>query len=103
MNNTKIMSPNDYFFGVCIPPNVGDMEPPAIAMVEKDFYINTSGGLDDSFGSHSLPQNVIDALNRAGICGMESIWEVIDYTRTKQDIIDSLTSEGFVYSADMDY
>jgi hypothetical protein len=61
--------------------------------------------LDDSLGSHSLSQNVIDALNNAGIEGdselMEAIWAVADYTKSKEDIIRDMEKEGFIYVKNM--
>lgn len=62
--------------------------------------------LDDQLGSHNIHQNIIDALNRAGIYGdgelMESVWEVNDYeNKTKEDIIKSMEDEGFIYKPNL--
>ena len=77
-------------------PNSED-NPIMIGMTETDF----DGCLDDQMGSHCLSQEVIDALNRGGIHGdceaMESVWEVRDHTKSKQEIIDSMVEQGFIY------
>ena len=96
----KNMQPTDWYFDVSVPEieDEDDMGGSIIAL-SKD----PSGYLDDQLGSHSLSKNVIDALNRAGICGdcelMEAMWEVEDpETKTKYDIIESMKNEGFKYS-----
>ena len=94
----KNMQPSDWYFDVAV-PEMEDMEDGASAIIalSKD-----GNGLDDSLGSHSLSQNVIDALCRAGIDGecelMEAMWEVIDTELTKKDIIKNMENEGFIYS-----
>lgn len=87
------MKTSDWYFDVFVNR---DSYVPSVIALSKDGSM-----LDDQLGSHNLPQNIIDALNRAGIFGdseaMESIWEVVDYeSKTKQDIIDSMEREGFV-------
>lgn len=107
--NNKL-TPKDYFFSVFVPQgNSGQPgsiyddfgEPSSIALVEIEYY-NQNHCLDDSFGSHALPKNVINALNNAGIYGetelMEAIWEVIDNNRTEEDIIQSMEKQGFIYN-----
>jgi len=93
-NATNTKQPKDWYFDVWISE---DGEPPCVALFEE-----IGAGMDDSLGSHSLSQNVIDALNKAGIYGdaemMEAVWEVNDETRTKDDIIKSMEAEGFIYS-----
>lgn len=101
-NMAKKTKPSDWYFDVFVPndEDLDELEPPVIAL-SKD----GSGTLDDSLGSHSLSQNVIDALNNAGIEGdvelMEAIWAVADYTRSKKDIIESMEKEGFIYKKGM--
>ncbi len=86
------MKTSDWYFDVFVSDDFGD--PSMIALSED------GSGLDDQLRSHNLPQNIIDALNRAGIYGdcemMEAIWEVNDYeSKTKEDIIKSMENEGF--------
>ena len=87
------MKTSDWYFDVFV--SVDSYNPSVVAL-------SVDGcGLDDQLGSHNLPQNIIDALNRAGIYGdselMESIWEVVDSeTKTEQDIVHSMEKEGFV-------
>lgn len=98
------LEPKDYMFSVSIPPDVEEFNPPAIALAEIEYW-NNNHCLDDSLGSHNLPKNVRKALKRAGIYGdgelMESIWEVVNTKRTKEDIIDSMVKEGFIYNPDL--
>jgi len=97
------LEPKDYMFSVGIHEDI-EMFPPAIALVEIEFW-NQNQGLDDSLGSHSLSKNVRKALKRAGIFGdaelMESIWEIVNVSRTKEDVIDSMTKEGFIFNPDI--
>lgn len=99
-NMAKKTKPSDWYFDVFVPEDVDDLNPPAIALSEDGGSI-----LDDRLGSHSLSQNVIDALNNAGIEGdveiMEAIWAVADYTKSKEEIIESMEKEGFVYVKNM--
>ena len=103
INNNKMKkTAKNYMFDVFVPaPGEEDFNPLAICLVE-DKYWNKHHGLSDSLGSHNLPKNVIKSLENAGVFGeaelMESIWEVVDTTRTKQSIIDSMVNEGFVYT-----
>ena len=96
--NKKSKNPSDWYFDVFVPENDGSSFPePSIVALSED-----GEGLDDQLGSHNLPQPIIDALNRAGIFGdselMEAMWEVNDpETKTKEDIIESMKKEGFVY------
>lgn len=95
--NKKSKNPSDWYFDVFVPEDGPcDLEPSIIALSED------GEGLDDQLGSHNLPQPIIDALNRAGIFGdsemMEAMWEVNDSeTKTKEDIIESMKKEGFIY------
>jgi hypothetical protein len=93
---------NSWYFDVFVPEkeeqNNRVIPIPSIIALSKDGY-----NLDDSLRSHSLSQNIIDALNRAGIYGdveiQEAMWEVVDSQRkSKKDIIESMEREGFVYS-----
>jgi len=59
--------------------------------------------MDDQMGSHSLSSNILKALKDAGIFSecelMEGVWEVTNATtKTKQEIIDSMTKQGFIYN-----
>lgn len=96
MKNNK--QPEDYFFDVFVSEEYDEMQPSIIALSEDGI------SLDDSLGSHSLSQCVIDALNNAGIFGeaelMEAFWEVCDgEEKTKDDIIKSMKKEGFKYKS----
>ena len=87
------MKTSDWYFNVFVSDNSYD---PSVIALSQDGI-----GLDDQLGSHNLPQNIIDALNRAGIYGdcemMEAIWEVNDYeSKTREDIIRSMENEGFI-------
>jgi hypothetical protein len=101
--NKKLTNPSDWYFDVWVSKDKygdGTCDPSCIALSKGGGY------LDDSLGSHNLGQNIIDALNRAGIFGdsemMEAVWEVNDYeSKTKEDIIKSMENEGFVYSENM--
>jgi len=100
-NNKKKTNPSDWYFDVFVPEDVEEMNPSVIALSEDG-----SGCLDDQLGSHNLPQNIINALNRAGIFGdsemMEAMWEVNDsISKTKEDIIKSMEKEGFIYVPNM--
>lgn len=95
----KQTNPSDWCFDVMVSP---EEEIPSIIALFED----GATYLDDQLGSHSLSQNVIDALNRAGIFGdsemMEAMWEVNDSeSKTKEDIIKSMEQEGFVYVPNM--
>lgn len=86
------MKASDWYFDVYVSD---DPDNPSVIALSED-----GDGLDDQLGSHSLSQEVIDALNRAGIFGacemMEAVWEVVDYeSKTKEDIIKSMEKEGF--------
>jgi len=103
--NTKKTNPSDWYFDVWTATenggDVNDPDPSIIALSEDG-----SNCLDDQLGSHNLPQDIIDALNRAGIFGdseiMEACWEVNDYeSKTKEDIIKSMEKEGFIYVPNM--
>ena len=100
-NNIKILTPDKYMFNVIIPDDINEMSPPAICLVEIEFW-NKNGFLNDSLGSHNLSKGVKKSLINAGVYGLaeltESVWEVVDYNRTKQDIIDSMVKEGFIYN-----
>ena len=91
----KNMQPSDWYFDVEVAEIEDEMS--AIVALSKDGVV-----LDDSLGSHSLSQTVIDALNRAGVDGecelMEAMWEVVDTELSKEDIIKNMEKEGFVYS-----
>lgn len=96
-SSKKSSNPKDWYFDVFVPEDIDDLNPSVICLSED-------GGeyLDDQLGSHNLPQSIIDALNRAGIFGdselMEAMWEVVDSTtKTKEDIIESMEAEGFIY------
>lgn len=97
------LEPKDYMFSVGIHEDV-EMFPPAIALVEIEFW-NQNNCLDDSLGSYNLPKNVRKALKRAGIYGdaelMESVWEIVNVQRTKEDVINSMIKEGFIYNPDL--
>lgn len=97
------LEPKDYMFSVGVHKDV-EIFPPAIALAEIEFW-NQNHCLDDSLGSHNLSKNVRKALKRAGIYGdgelMESIWEVINTQRTKENIIESMVKEGFIYNPDL--
>lgn len=96
-------TPDKYMFDVFIPED-SEINSSSIALVKIDFW-NQNHCLDDSLGSHNLPKNVRKALKRAGIYGdvelMESIWEVIDNSRTKENIIEIMKQEGFVYNPNL--
>jgi hypothetical protein len=97
--NKKLANPSDWYFDVWVSKDKYD--PSCIALSKE-----CNGYLDDQLGSHNLSQNVIDALNKAGIFGdsemMEAVWEVNDYeSKTKEDIIKSMENEGFIYSKGM--
>ena len=99
--STKKTNPSDWYFDVFVPEDVEEMNPSIIALSEDG-----SNCLDDQLGSHNLPQDIIDALNRAGIFGdsemMEAMWEVNDSeSKTKEDIIESMKNEGFIYVPNM--
>jgi hypothetical protein len=101
-NNKKTKKTADnYMFDVYLPDDVEEMNPPSVCLVEMNFW-NKNKCLDDSLGSYNLPKNIIKLLDNAGVFGkselMESVWEVVDTTRTKQDIIDSMINEGFIYN-----
>jgi len=103
-NNCITIEPKNYYFTVQVPPKGGnqDMEPSAICLVSVDFF-NKNGCMDDQMGSHSLSSNILKALKDAGIFSecelMEGVWEVTNATtKTKQEIIDSMTKQGFIYN-----
>jgi len=101
-NNNMEKTAKNYMFNVSIPaPGEEDFNPLSICLVEDKFW-KQENCLDDSLGYHNLPKNVIKSLENAGIFGeaelMESIWEVVDITRTKQSVIDSMINEGFIYN-----
>ena len=86
---------NEWYFDVWVDKD--KYEPSCIALSAD------GNGLDDQLGSHNLPQNIIDALNRAGIFGdsemQEAVWEVNDYeNKSKKDIIEAMKNQGFIYS-----
>ena len=102
-SNAKLTTPSDWYFDILVPPEEEkEYGLPTIIALSED----GSDCLDDQLGSHSLSQNVIDALNRAGIFGdsemMEAMWEVVDSeTKTKEEIIESMKKEGFIYTPNM--
>jgi len=103
--NVKQTKPIDYVFNVLVPEDMDEMNPSVIAFMEKNFW-EQNNFFDDQMGSHRLSQNIIDALNNAGIEGdvelMESVWAVADCeSKTEQNIIDSMIKEGFIYVPDM--
>jgi hypothetical protein len=97
------LTPGNYLFSVGIHENPDEF-PPAIALVEVEFW-NQNHGLDDSLGSSDLSKSVRKSLKKAGIYGdcelMESIWEIVNTQKTKEEIIESMTKEGFIYNPDI--
>jgi hypothetical protein len=108
-SNTNIghKQPSDYVFNVLVPDDMDDeLNPSVIAFMEKDFW-EENHYFDDQMGAHCLSKNIIDSLNNAGIEGeselAESVWAVSDCVgKSKQDIINSMIKEGFIYVPDME-
>ena len=94
-------TPKDYYFSVCVSESGDDLDPSGVCLVGVDFY-NKNKFLDDSLVSNSLDPFVLVGLDNAGVCSnselMEGVWEVLDYSRDEQDIIDAMISEGFIYN-----
>jgi len=92
--------PGDFYF------NVGDFndEGLIVTLVYVD-YFNEHGCVADDLGSYNLSQNVIDALNNAGVYGdgelMESVWEV-RAGFTAQQVRQNMIQAGFVQSNELD-
>ena len=98
------LTPDKYYFSVTMgDPSIpsDELNPPVIALTSIN-YFQKYGYLDDRLGSHNIGKNIKKALKNAGIEWqaelMEAMWAVEDYTRTEQDIIDSMVKEGFIHN-----
>lgn len=98
-NNMKYSDKtSDWYFDVWVSDGNGFGDEPSMVALSED-----GSGLDDQLGSHNLPKSIKKALKRAGVYGdselMEAVWEVNDYeSKTKEEIIEAMENEGFIYS-----
>lgn len=93
INDTEVFEPSECYFAV--DPDPDNPSGSMVSITDKSYW-DEEGYLNDCFGDHSLPDEIVEQMAKAGITNaMEAVW-TSDQPPTK--VTEILAKLGFVES-----